>query len=331
MMLYKALRIPAPHWHAPVLLLSCVFLVGAAGAWAQSPITIDMGTAAGDPGETIEVSVGLTVGDTPPASMILYILMDPQEVAPRTDYYPVGDAALPVSPGPVLTAAGTGIDAGVLDGGQRLGVVITGSAEPLGAGNLFDMALTIDPGVALNSVIALRGSILSTATDAGGSVLIPVIFTGGTINVGCASVAAPQGLSATQNLSDRVDLSWNPITETGAEYRVYRANTDNVDSAVALGNWQSETTWSDTTATAAMTNLLLGCLPGQTILTSHYYYVRARTSDGCESAFAGPVVGLRSAPSSKTAPARAGVGDTLGLLTVLAVLALMGRFRRAYR
>jgi hypothetical protein len=308
------------------LALLLAVAAGTTPAWAQSPVTIDLGLSAGEPGETIEVSVGLSVGNTAPASMILYLLFDPQEITPQTDFYKAAVLA-----GPVLEAAGKQIDAEVLPNGRELVVVITGLSDtPMASGNLFDLALTIGPGVARGAIVALRGSMESNAAGNDGATRIPVNFTGGTIAVGCEAVDTPQGLTATQNLGDRVELTWNPLAEAGVQYRVYRARVDDIGQAAALGAWQSAVAFTDTTALAAVENRVLGCLPGETIPTRHYYYVRARAADGCLSDFSASAVGFRTG-SAKAAPQTAGYGDALGLAAVLAMLSLMGCLGRGRR
>lgn len=315
----RARRLLAP-------LFALAWLAG--GAWAQSPITIDLGLSAGEPGETVEVSVGLAVGDTAPASMILVILLDTDAVTLNTDFYQAAGAGKAgVAAGPALAAAGKQIDAN-LDG-RELIVVITGASSPaIQSGGLFDMALDIHPGVARGAIIPLRGSMESSATGLDGGTLIPINFEPGSIAVGCDPVDAPQGLSATQNLSDRVELNWNAIAEGGAQYRVYRARVNDVDQAVALGAWQPETAFTDTTALPAVENRFLGCLPGETVTTRYYYFVRARAVDGCQSAFAGPAVGLRAAPPKAAVQQSAGHGDAIGLGLALFALAFAGRSRR---
>ena len=68
---------------------------------------------------------------------------------------------------------------------------------------------------------------------------------------GWRKLAPPESVTASDTLLDKVALEWSEV-EGATHYRVYRA--ENIDGEkTALGNWQSATTFNDTTATAGVT------------------------------------------------------------------------------
>ena len=68
---------------------------------------------------------------------------------------------------------------------------------------------------------------------------------------GWRKLAPPESVTASDTLLDKVALEWSEV-EGATHYRVYRAESMDGEKT-ALGNWQSATTFNDTTATAGVT------------------------------------------------------------------------------
>ncbi len=81
-------------------------------------------------------------------------------------------------------------------------------------------------------------------------------------SLGTGGLEAPAGVAATQNLADRVTVSWNAVTGA-TQYQVRRATTNNAGVATDLSGWINTLTYDDTTGD-----------PG----VSYFYFVFA--SDG---------------------------------------------------
>ncbi|MCK4342067.1 MAG: hypothetical protein KAY37_10130 [Phycisphaerae bacterium] len=109
-------------------------------------------------------------------------------------------------------------------------------------------------------------------------------------NTGWRALSAPSGVSATDGTyTGYVRVTWNTVS--GASYyRVYRHTSNNSGSATAVSNWQTGTSYNDSSATPGMT---------------FYYWVKAATSSGGAhaSGFSGSNTGWRalSAPTNISA------------------------------
>ena len=92
---------------------------------------------------------------------------------------------------------------------------------------------------------------------------------GGDDGPSVGSLAPPTGVKATNDDTDKVRVTWDGGSNT-TEYRVYRCTSTDTESCTAISDWQSETSFDDTTA-----------VPG----TTYWYRVKARNEDGQESRF----------------------------------------------
>ncbi len=72
-------------------------------------------------------------------------------------------------------------------------------------------------------------------------------------------ISAPTNVAATDGTQEYTRVTWSAVSGA-THYCVYRATSDDFGLAVAIGNWQTGTSYDDTT-----------CLP----LTAYYYWVRA--------------------------------------------------------
>lgn len=146
--------------------------------------------------------------------------------------------------------------------------------------------------------------------------------------VGCIPAAAPSGVSASQDQSDAVVVSWNAVAGSNIEYRVYRGTTSSAIGAVPIGEgWQTATTFSDITALVPEVDQGDCFNPGQVSEVHYFYWVRARSQEGCESDLsATPAEGFRvRAAKSAVASLFPVPGSAEGLLVYgLALMCLIG-------
>ncbi|MBI2423369.1 MAG: hypothetical protein HYV27_11120 [Candidatus Hydrogenedentes bacterium] len=327
------------------------------------PITLTVGAATGNPGAIVEVTVSLASGEDSPATLILFIEFDPDVLALDEDAYEIvltdsfGNPILddlgntlfrraPVRPSAILPED-KGIDYDLMADAGLAGVFIGGINNTLlPDGELVTAAFRILAGAPENTTAPLDGidsnsaviigeqSFSSSAAvtvrvsdGAGGMVDVEagfdVLITDGAVEVGCTAAEAPTGLTATTGAADGVTLEWDAVATAGAEYRVFRSETNNSATAVPLGDqWQTETDFLDITALLPRVVGRDACNPEVSTPVSYFYWVKARSATGCESAFsATPATGSRGA--AKALLGSAGAPGTL--LIFAALLALFSR------
>jgi len=310
--------------------LAATILFAPCAAWAQQPITLYIGQATANIGDTAEITVELGVGNNRPTAVVAWFKYDPAKLAPFTNFYefivrdidgvPLRDSnnntivsTGAVRPEEVLTAAEKQIDVEIYPEGV-IGVAILGiNNVAIAPGRLLTIAFRVLPGageslpvavegVATGNPISIDNGPEDTASSAsyigqgGTTMLLPVAISNGRINVGCTPAPIPTGVTATQNQPNAVTVTWDAVNLALAEYRVFRATTNNVNNAQPLGiAWQSATTFDDVTALAAATPA--GCACGaEPTVTRYFYWVKARTATQCEGGFSTPPVeGFRSA------------------------------------
>jgi hypothetical protein len=313
-------------------------------AAAQHAVTISIGDAAGNPGDSAEIQVNLATGAAQPAAMILFFTYDNSKLEPIADYYQFVDEDLQgnpvtkrsaVRPGPVLDQADKLIMTEVAPG--EVAVAIFGLNETtVASGGLLTIAFEILSAAQIGDELIVAGDPDSSASPANAETMAPigVVFESGFVSVGCLSPPAPTNISATSNRSDGVLVSWSGIGIIGAEYRVFRSDASDGAGAQPLGDsWQTGTTFLDVSAALPVVTPPPGC-GGEPIVdeTRYYYWVKSRTSDGCESDLAGPAEGVRAAAKQLGAAivpfASAGNGLVL-LLVLIALLALTRRVQAA--
>jgi sugar lactone lactonase YvrE len=173
--------------------------------------------------------------------------------------------------------------------------------------------------------------VVATAPEIGGRALYR---TGGpemqALLTTCTPPATPGGVTASQNLSDRVEVAWNAVPGATA-YRVFRSQASNFGQAQPISNWISGTAFSDTTALAPVEQEGGGCSsPPPPDPVRYFYWVVARSSESCEGNPGGGVQGFR-AVDSKAMQAGLTSGSGLGDLLVTFLCAggvILARRRR---
>jgi hypothetical protein len=342
------------------LFLSCIVLpltVGV-GAWSGEigAITLEIGEASGNIGDTAEIVVSLTSTTDSPATVILSLEYDPLKLEPFDEFFEftvldfVSGEPLVDGGGNVVTETGAvRLDASVVALGKivdtevQLGgvidILVTGNnASPIPDGPLMTIAFELLSGGAENETLVLDGvatdagegfDFFSSASTAAGEA-IPISIIDGGIMVGCTAAETPTGLAVGSIRSESVTLTWDAVSDSTAEYRVYRNDVPLVAGATPIGGgWQTETSFVDITATVPEVIGGSGCLgvPMVTVVP-HFYWVKSRAvATGCESGFANaPVEGFRGAKkinvdavSASAMPTSWGGADSLlmGLLVVV--------------
>jgi hypothetical protein len=317
-------------------------------ATAQAnPILLSIGEGTGNVGDTALVSIELSVGNTRPTNMVVWLRYNPAKVQPDTNAFEFTVVDLEGNPlrdnqnnvitsrGPVrreqsLITANKQIDSEVHAEGA-LGIAVQGLNDAtIAPGNILTVAFKVLPGVAENEVIAIEGAeeldpvqftdggVLETASSSanytngsGAEAELGVEISDGRVVVPCTQPDAPTNVQATQGQPDAVVVSWTGIAQAGARYRVYRSATNDAASALPLSTGpQSATTFNDITALGPVTPTGCAC-NAEPQLTRYFYFVRTVSAGGCESEFSTPgAEGYRGA--AKAASAAAGtVLDTL--------------------
>lgn len=306
------------------------FLLVAGLAHGQQPITIEMGEGTGNPGGTVELLIELTSGNTAPALLVVFLEYDPEKLAPSESYYEFIQTDL--NGDPVSVSAPARPESAAIDSGKtvthaipvagRLILFILGlNVNTIANGPLATVALDVLSGGAGEFVEVLGGA-ASSATAPDGRTRIPMNFVDGGVLVGCDPADTPAGVTATQGLADRVDISWNAVATANAQYRVYRNTTDDPATATPLGtSWVSGTTFSDLSALPPVAGGIAGCcLVGEPTFVKYYYWVKARTESGCESDLSvTPAIGFRDAAkiASVSPVSAASDGFMLGMAALL--------------
>ncbi len=245
-----------------------------------------------------------------------------------------------VRPSENLRGSGKSIDSETYGDEGVLGVSIQGlNMLEIAAGELFTVAFQVGDdatdgtstdiaGVSEGAEVLIpdgNGGVTAVATSAARSVetspgnfeVVDVTYRyeDVTVPIGCVPPVAPGSVTATQNRSDSVFVSWGAVAGAGIEYRVYRNTTNNPAGAAPIGEgWQTEATFSDITALVPEVIPGEGCNAPDTLQEVRYFYwVKARSDEGCESPLsAAPAEGFRTAASARFA--------ALGTLFAAAVL-----------
>ncbi|HOC71840.1 MAG TPA: hypothetical protein PKL54_03450 [Candidatus Hydrogenedentes bacterium] len=316
---------------------------------AQAQVTLRLpATVDANVGDLIEVGVDLDHGDTAPATVVFFVAYEKVRLAPAeacfevirrdADGEPVrdenGEVVVTVSsalPAAAVLAAGKAVEVEHLpelsDAPElaATGVVVTGLNDtPLPKGRLLTLGFRVLEANFLNDTIALRaldagdplphaGRLLQSSASAADGAALPTDAVGGTVALGCARGAAPEGLTATTDREDEVKLAWTGAA--GMEYRVLRADPTAPNTLTALGEgWTEATLFLDITAPApeVVRGPILFC-NGRFVPAARLYQVKARpVGGGCESELAPAVEGYRAPRRSAAEAAK----QLLGLFGV---------------
>lgn len=307
------------------------------------PIQVVFSDASSNPGDSAEILVSIDSGNTQPSTVVLFVQYDPAKLEPYADFYEFtfndaqgnlltdsrGNTVFTrsiVRPESALNGLNKGIDTQVHDEGV-LGIAIQGGNTRIPDGPLLTIAFRVRNAALVNDLLAINGldatesfplfneatsevSFVNSSaafTAAGGQTQpICVVQADGSISVGCVPVAAqPQNVQATEGQPGAVMVSWTGTASAGAQYRVFRSLDTDFSNAKPVGTgWQSATVFADVTALVpAQAPGGCACNP-DFINTTYYYWVKARTAQGCESiASTPPVAGYRGLSKAAAAGA----------------------------
>lgn len=339
--------------------------VGTAAAQDLNDITLQLSSTTGNPGDTIEVTMTLVADEVLPGSMIVFFTYDPEVLTPLEDAYELvvrdplsGDPILDgngntiatfstLRPSENLRASGKGTDLEVYGDEGVVGLSITGGQLEMTPGELFTMAFTVSAGAEDGTTTSINGvgegsevllpngsggfNVLVTSvarTGDGGEEDVTYDFEDVLVPIGCVPPVAPGGITATQNLNESVALTWSAVAGENIEYRVYRSTTNSAASAAPIGEgWQTEATFSDITALLPQTTAGEGCnAPDVTTEVHYFYWVKARSEEGCESPLsATPAEGFRTGSAARSAAVGSAFAGLLLLLVLSGMPARPGR------
>ena len=255
---------------------------GIAAAQTTDDITLRLDATTANAGDTVEVTLTMTINSDAPESMIVFLAYDPDTLTPKTDEYELivrnsvtGDPVLDdngnaiterkaVLPSDAVTGADKTVDSEVFADEGVVGVSVTGlNTTVIPEGLLFTVAFSVAGGLSnglMTDVIGLNddnailvpdgsGGVVPASTSASrsvetetGAVAVTYAFEDLVVSIGCDPPEVPTNITASQDRSDGVLIGWSAVATTGAEYRVYRNTTNNNASAVALG-----TVWQSST------------------------------------------------------------------------------------
>jgi len=328
-------------------------------------ITVQVGTSVANPGCTVEVPIELYESTFAPTTMILWIGYDPAQLTPEEDYYEIvvrdaqGDPVEDSLGNVVTERSGVRADFSLADTGKTmttayhpeagaiamsiLGLGATQAAIPDGplVTVAFRMNAAVSPGATAtilghdseNPVIVEEAERRSSASDAEGA--ITVTMRDGGVNAGCPAPDLPTNLTASQGGTDGVLLTWDAVNVSNVTYRVYRADSADLGSALPLGEeWTSDTAFLDITAEQGDMVGPDACNGGSALAGSIYHYwVASRSPFRCEQPPAGDsVTGYRGGGKALTAVS---ASSLRGQATVAVLLALLlgapAWFRRTKR
>lgn len=286
-------------------------------------VVLEIGQATGNPGETVEVPVYLSqeFNHIGPSAMILEFMFDSEKLIPDENYYefiarmPTGQIVRDSSGNVSVSRSMLRLDANVTEKDKVaelvifpefgvVRVVIMGINDNIiTTGKIFDMAFKIGSGINAGENLMIMWEIhRSSAAEPSGAGL-GLAFEDGYITTGCEGPKAPVGLQASKGSRNGVELKWQPVGGSGITYRVYRSLEANPETSLPLGtSWIDGTAFMDYSAEAANVLQRAGCRqPVQLEQIEYYYWVRARSAEGCLGMFSDVVTGYRGQAKSEGA------------------------------
>ena len=275
-----------------VILAAAAFSAFCPDACAQAALRLNIGTAGGAIGETVEVPVMLS-GSLNASTIVFGIAYDAQAL----ELVSVGDgSALEWDQYLMLFGTTPG----------NVPITVWGNNNLIADGEVCVMAFKIlssAPGV-----VDVYPSGNPSAASLTGAALL-VVVSSGEVFINCEGMGpdAPTGVTASTGDESGVAVSWNPVA--GAlEYRVYRAKTSAAGAVESVSEWLAgATSWEDVSAAAPDDVMALSCQGGRPLPVHYYYWVRARGETGCPGEYSQPTEGWCGSGSDKAAVLSAGL------------------------
>lgn len=284
----------------------------------EAQLTLTVGTVTADVGQRVEVPVLAVSEGEQPTVITLFVDFDDALVA-----FVEGRAGDAVPPGKFVTFNFNEED-------SEVSMIVFGlDRNRIPDGEVFVLEFDVLSGTPDNQV-PLDATRASAATAEAEPIQITLID--GMIGLHCPDVAAPGGVSASEDRPDGVLIEWDAAT--GAiEYLVFRGEMNNPAAALPINEWQPETALLDNTALPPSAGPGMGCRPdGEIVVHTYYYWVKARSRVGCDSGFSAPDTGSRGGPvkafqefaaASRASGASAARQDAENVLVVLGALGIL--------
>lgn len=343
------------------LALAVALVVLAPRAWCDS--TAFAGSATGKPGDEVEITIDLASTLIRPATLILVVAYDPNALEPALGYYEYIQTNINGQPliddqGNVeversfvrrenATAEGKLIETVVHPEGA-VAIVLTGGTATLPDELLFTLAFRISDQLQDGSTLGIDvvtadapvrvfsessnqfEDLFSSAAGVSGQ---PLNLAGqdGLIDVGCQPPDTPGNVTASQDRSADVTVSWGSVAGSNIQYRVFRAAENNPVFALPLGEgWQTGTSFRDRSAKPPLIATASGCnMPPPYTAYDFYYWVQSRDDSGCPSDLSTtPAVGYRVPAKLLDGPAEATMPGTDALLALVVIVLLCSLARR---
>jgi hypothetical protein len=269
-------------------------LIALPAAAQQSGLQISVAERAADAGATVQVPVSIMATGAQPTTLTFFIQYNPLLLT-------FNEAATTLAPG--LSFKDLAHTPTSQPGGH--GFTVSGGFEEIPDGAVVLVAFDV-AAQATAQTLAVELTDASAA-DVNADDFVNIALIDGAISIGCVPSAAPTP-TASQDRSDGVLVEWESVTGA-SEYRVYRSTSDAVGGATPIGDWQTATSFLDTTAAPPSAGSSMGCGNPQ-VITEYHYWVLSRTLIGCVSEFGDSAMGYRSAAKvmAKALPALSAEG-----------------------
>jgi hypothetical protein len=297
---------------------------------ASGTAVITVSTRQGAAGDEVSAPILLTTNDTEPSLIAFKLTYDVTKLTFKG-----------VTTGAAAAAADKVVDHNSPEPGVEVFIAWGLNTNIIGDGEIAVVRFAILP-ASDTGVVYLAASDASVAVPVGdgvGSVPVQLVY------------YAPAAVSASQGRADGVLVEWS-VVPAATEYRVYRSDADDPDTAQPLTDWlASPLSYLDTSA-AQPEATGGGCAGSQTFVYDNlYYWVRAGNASDGEGSLSVSALGYRGAAKAldaqgqdhgtalgaSTAPPTFGsgvAGDILVMASVAGMLLMgmrKGRERRAPR
>ncbi len=282
---------------------------------AAGDAILEIGQVSGNPGDTVEVPIYLNLefDHIGPSVLILELLFDSEKLMPDEEYYEfitrtsAGLIVRDSAGNATVTRSMLRLESNVTDADKVaeliifpefgiVRIVILGINDNIiKSGMMLRMAFKIDSGVNVGENLMIMWETLRTSAAEPSGEGLELLLEDGYIATGCEGPDAPVGLQATEGSRNGVELSWQAVGGNEISYRVYRSHESNLETALPLGtSWIDGTAFMDYSAISAKVLQHAGCRqPVQLEYGEYYYWVRARSADGCPGEFSDVAIGYR--------------------------------------
>ena len=259
---------------------------GASTSLKQSTeVTLTLGASAGHVDDVVDVDVSVASESEGPALVVFRVSYDETAL----EYVDVNEGAAATAAEKIVT--------GNLRSDGDLGIAVWGlNFNAIPDGVLMTLSFRILAGTE-GEYLSLTGSKASAASAEDTPQRLEIAVVPGQIRIGdpCVAPDAPTNIDASDGTYDEyIRVQWDAVSGA-AEYRVYRGLSSDINAAAPLTDWLTATSYDDTSAAPATDGGGSGCQGAQSSYIYYYYWVKAASEDGCQSAFSASDRGHRGA------------------------------------